>query len=735
MIIRRLNLLLALVFIFTIPSMAQWQWQNPLPFGDPIEQVFFVDSNNGWMAPQTTTLLRTTDAGENWDIIHTGIIFEDIQFINTLEGWGIGREYFEKNEYSIYHTVDGGLSWEMQVADTTTIRYDIHFCDSKHGWAVGETVLHTKDSGENWIRTTNYDFLLEDTIYGVMFTDSLNGWLLGGYSWALHTYDGGNTWEKDSTMAGISRLVSTDSLHYWGLLGPNVIVLSYDGARYWQYISYTDTTAEIWPNDIFILDNDHLYITTNLGIYYSNDGGFNWEYISDQNMNSLWMLNTMDGWGAGIYVNYSGFFYTNDGGITWTDMCEVNNEYGYENYSSLDFINDHTGWIIGNLPSSPNNFIIKTTDGGLSWITQESNTNNGLRDIYMYSDQIGWIVGNGGTILYSSDGGNNWGNQNSNVEYTLYKVEFIDAKNGWIVGGDFDFENSTVKGIILNTTDGGLHWNEKTPYSVPRLKSVSFVDSLHGWVIGGGGSAWDYGIIMRTIDGGQTWETLRIGYGMELNRVCFTDTLNGWVTGWDPDLDTKILHTDDGGITWSGQLKSAGTIQDLVFVDSLRGWICSYFGRIYHTKDGGKEWKQQFTFTSQDLFSIDFVNDSTGWAVGRYGTILSTINGGVSSINPNKKKFYNKTIFDLYPNYPNPFNPVTHINLHVYKMQSYCKIIIYDVLGRQVKIIYDGMLSNGNHIFTWNGKNHFSKEVSSGLYIYSVNVNGCSKAGKMLLIR
>ena len=127
-----------------------WQWQNPLPFGDPIKEVFFVDSLNGWMTPQNKTLLKTTDGGRNWNIIHTNIIFEDIYFINKFEGWGIGREYFEKDKYSIFHTEDGGLSWEMQVSDTTTVRYDIYFSDKNHGWAVGgshsfKTVLYTKD--------------------------------------------------------------------------------------------------------------------------------------------------------------------------------------------------------------------------------------------------------------------------------------------------------------------------------------------------------------------------------------------------------------------------------------------------------------------------------------------------------------------------------------------------------------------------------------------------------------
>lgn len=730
------------VLIASINGFAQgWQWQNPLPFGDPVKKIFFVDSLNGWITAQNKTLLRTKDGGQNWDIVHTNIIFEDVHFVNALEGWGIGREYFEKHEYSIFHTDDGGLSWEKQVADTTTVRYDIYFSDKNHGWAVGgshsfKTVLYTKDGGKTWKRNNSYQFLRDDYIWGVTFTDSLNGWLLGGYSWALHTSDGGETWQKDSSMAGIRKLVYSDSLHFWGLLGPKEVAFSFDGAKTWNYVAYTDTSDEIWANDIFALDSSHVYIATNLGIYFSGNGGFTWVHISNPNTNSIWMLSENFGWSTSNDVSHPGFFYTDDGGRNWIDKCKVNNDYGHDDYVAVDFLNKNTGFIIGNLPRKESgNFVLRTDDGGSSWNALHTGTTEMLRNIFMFNDQIGWIVGDNGTILKTENGGDIWTAQISNTDMTLFDVQFIDLFNGWVVGGAVDYENAAVKGVVLHTTDGGLNWKNVTPFALPRLRGVCFVDSLHGWIIGGGGSSWDYGIIIRTTDGGRTWKTLRSGYGMEFNRVVFTDTLTGWVTGYDSELDTKILHTIDGEVSWEGQTKSVGTIQDLVFLDNRNGWICSSFGRIYHTENGGKVWKQQETFTSQDLFGIDFVDDSTGWAVGRKGTILHTKSGGLTSIKrftlvPSKGMY-----FKLFPNYPNPFNPLTHIKIQIYRPQVDCKIVISDISGKKVKTLFSGKLSQGNHIFTWNGKDEFNNQVATGIYFYYINIDGNLKSGKMFLIR
>ncbi|MBK8944150.1 MAG: T9SS type A sorting domain-containing protein [Ignavibacteriae bacterium] len=96
-----------------------------------------------------------------------------------------------------------------------------------------------------------------------------------------------------------------------------------------------------------------------------------------------------------------------------------------------------------------------------------------------------------------------------------------------------------------------------------------------------------------------------------------------------------------------------------------------------------------------------------------YNLIFANINGieyGIKTdINNN---FPLQKSFLLKQNYPNPFNPTTNINYSVPKSQN-VKIIIYDMLGNEVKTILNELKIAGNYSINFNGEN-----LSSGIYFY-----------------
>ena len=75
--------------------------------------------------------------------------------------------------------------------------------------------------------------------------------------------------------------------------------------------------------------------------------------------------------------------------------------------------------------------------------------------------------------------------------------------------------------------------------------------------------------------------------------------------------------------------------------------------------------------------------------------------------------------FKLHQNYPNPFNPITTIRYDIPKL-SEVKIVVHDIMGRQVATLVNTMKPAGYHNITWNGSNQLGDEVSSGMYIYSI---------------
>ena len=98
--------------------------------------------------------------------------------------------------------------------------------------------------------------------------------------------------------------------------------------------------------------------------------------------------------------------------------------------------------------------------------------------------------------------------------------------------------------------------------------------------------------------------------------------------------------------------------------------------------------------------------------------------------------------FSLSQNYPNPFNPSTTFEFTL-PQNSNATFVIYDILGRRVNGLLDGKLFEaGRHTLRWNGKNEAGIPVSSGLYIYRIDIKASDKSGnlftrtrKMVLLR
>ena len=88
----------------------------------------------------------------------------------------------------------------------------------------------------------------------------------------------------------------------------------------------------------------------------------------------------------------------------------------------------------------------------------------------------------------------------------------------------------------------------------------------------------------------------------------------------------------------------------------------------------------------------------------------------------------------LEQNYPNPFNVQTMIP---YQLQtaSRVRLEIFDVLGQRVRTLVSGQRSAGAHRVRWDGRDREGKQVSSGVYLYTLQVASYQKLRKMLMVR
>ncbi len=99
---------------------------------------------------------------------------------------------------------------------------------------------------------------------------------------------------------------------------------------------------------------------------------------------------------------------------------------------------------------------------------------------------------------------------------------------------------------------------------------------------------------------------------------------------------------------------------------------------------------------------------------------------------PRKNRVAEK--FTLSRNYPNPFNPSTKIT---YRLPGRYRITlkIYNILGQEIRTLVDRVEAGGERTIRWDGKNNNGREVSSGIYLYSLTVRDPSPGGKIRWIQ
>ncbi len=85
--------------------------------------------------------------------------------------------------------------------------------------------------------------------------------------------------------------------------------------------------------------------------------------------------------------------------------------------------------------------------------------------------------------------------------------------------------------------------------------------------------------------------------------------------------------------------------------------------------------------------------------------------------------------FELFGNYPNPFNPVTNIKFSIPE-NGFVSVKVYDILGQEVDNLFTGNMTKGIHRLEWN-----AQEFTSGIYFAKVNYANSTKLFKMVLIK
>lgn len=109
-----------------------------------------------------------------------------------------------------------------------------------------------------------------------------------------------------------------------------------------------------------------------------------------------------------------------------------------------------------------------------------------------------------------------------------------------------------------------------------------------------------------------------------INDVTFSELGVAWAAGDGGTLFRSPPDSPDYGNNWIPVVSGTGAnLRGIYFVSALEGWVVGDSGTILHSTDGGATWTADTTSpTSQHLQSVYFLDASHGWAVGNAGTVL-----------------------------------------------------------------------------------------------------------------
>ena len=90
--------------------------------------------------------------------------------------------------------------------------------------------------------------------------------------------------------------------------------------------------------------------------------------------------------------------------------------------------------------------------------------------------------------------------------------------------------------------------------------------------------------------------------------------------------------------------------------------------------------------------------------------------------------------YELDQNFPNPFNPETRIYFTLPESQR-VQLVVYNVMGQQVRRLIDTQYTAGHHVVNWDGRNEAGALVPTGVYIYRIKAGDFIDYKKMTLMK
>ncbi|MBI4811129.1 MAG: T9SS type A sorting domain-containing protein, partial [Ignavibacteriales bacterium] len=663
---------------YTSDGGGQWlDISNLLPFNTGFYDVEFIDTSTVVVLGASCYILLSTDRGQTWNQQTVGSNFGCISMSFTTADFGL----VVGGLGGMARTNDGGITWD-KISRSSANKWlvEITFTDTVNAYAVGEsgTILHTTDCGRFWGPQQSG---VPVWLNSITFVNPNFGFVSGDLGTVLQTSDGGINWHKQ----------------------------------------ITGTTENLW--DIFFINFDTGFVVGNWGtILRTTNHGETWTSMNSETPNNIYGIHFIDQTTGMIVGRYGEIQRTTNCGVSWQS---IQSGTSYD-LAEVFFLDKKKGWIVGGDYFEHAGILLTTTNSGISWNLKPISTTR-LKAVFFIDSLNGCVVGDYGTILRTTDGGVTWVINNSPTNSWLSGVYLLDSSRGFIIGGggtilttgeyyspiDFVFQHNFVQ-----------DWNMVT---IPiALDDYSKINTYYTSI----SPAFTFEGIYSTKD------TLQNGVGYWL-KFSAPNILN--LIG-----KSIVLDTIDVNAGWN----MIGSISYPVLVSSIKsdppGMVTTnfftYLEDQYVISDTIKPGIAYWVKTNQNgKLILD-----TGITLNYQYNLSSTAVEGHIKIIPDSElppappeieivHTTTPTNFVLHQNYPNPFNPSTAIRYQI-PFSCWVTLKVYNVLGQEVATLVDESASGGQDAgfksINWNTSN-----IPSGVYYYKLKTEKFTQVRKMLLIQ
>jgi photosystem II stability/assembly factor-like uncharacterized protein len=333
-----------------------WQKQNTVAYPGKQDDICFTDENKGWYCNGQGKIYHSSNGGATWEKIYDkpGTFFRCIGFIDSLNGFAgnVGTDYFPnvKDTVPLYKTIDGGKTWEA-------VNY-------QGPYAKGLCAIDIVK--EQFINHGNIDYRYHVFAVGRVGTPAN----------MMVSHDAGKTFTSKSLTTDCKMLFDIKMFNK--------------------------------KEGFVCAASDEDITNSNALILYTSDGGQTWEkkYQSTRPFETTWKVFfpsrktgyvTIQSYNPDTTVKQQRIAKTTDGGNTWQEinLCEdaASREFG------IGFINDQHGFV-GTMNTG-----YETMDGGKTWI--KINIGRAANKIRIYQYKNSWQVYSIGVNVYHAIIGKN----------------------------------------------------------------------------------------------------------------------------------------------------------------------------------------------------------------------------------------------------------------------------------------------------------------------------------------